>query len=222
MDKITRRDFVKAAAVGAVTAAGSGALACITPVGVAGVKLPLSEGYLVVDRKKCCGCDSCMLACSLVHEGGTNLSLSRIQIVQNSFGRFPDDIELSICRQCVNPLCVQSCPTGACHVDTANGNVRLIDASKCDGCGLCIQACPFMPHRTVMDPNKKKAIKCDLCTAAPFWNQKGGVNGKQACVEVCPMKAIKLVKEVPNQEGTAGYDVNLRNQRWGWLGLPTV
>jgi len=31
-------------------------------------KAPLSEGYLIVDSKKCAGCIACMLACSLVHE----------------------------------------------------------------------------------------------------------------------------------------------------------
>ncbi len=33
-----------------------------------------------------------MLVCSLVHEGEENLSLSRIQILQDPFGRWPDDL----------------------------------------------------------------------------------------------------------------------------------
>jgi protein NrfC len=64
-------------------------------------------------------------------------------------------------------------------------------------------------------------MKCDLCVNTPYWSEKGGPGGKQACVEVCPMRAIKLVKEVPSQLGNAGYDVNLRNEHWGYLGLPT-
>jgi protein NrfC len=65
--------------------------------------IPASEGYLLVDTKKCQGCLSCMLACSLVHEGTENLSLARIQILQNSFAKFPDDLTMAQCRQCVEP-----------------------------------------------------------------------------------------------------------------------
>ena len=65
----------------------------------------------------------------------------------------------------------------------------------------------------------KKSSKCDLCLETPYWNEKGGPLGKQACVEACPMKAIKFVTETPNQEETDGYNVNLRNDHWLKLGL---
>ena len=55
--------------------------------------LPASEGYLLVDTKKCAGCDTCMLSCSMVHHGRVNPSLSRIQITKNPFGSFPHDME---------------------------------------------------------------------------------------------------------------------------------
>jgi len=175
-------------------------------------ELPLSEGYIVVDTKKCSDCQSCMYACSLVHEGKENLSLSRIQITYNRLGRFPTDNEMFICRQCVDPLCVRACPTGACHVDTANGNVRVIDESLCIGCKLCIQACPFIPHRTIWNTETNKATKCDLCINTPYFSETGGPDGKQACIEVCPMRAIKLVSSVPNQTDNVGYEVNLRTE----------
>ena len=56
---------------------------------------------------------------------------------------------------------------------------------------------------------KKKSTKCDLCADAPYWSQKGGPGGKQACVETCAAKALKLVSEAPSQSDVAGYDVNL-------------
>ena len=151
-----------------------------------------------------------MVACSLVHEGAESLSLSRIQIVQSSFERYPNDIEINQCRQCVDPLCVRACPTGACHVDTANGNVRVIDESICIGCKLCNQACPFIPHRALFNPEKNVAIKCDLCINTPYWSKAGGPDGKQACVEICPMEAISCTSSVPTQLDDAGYDINLK------------
>ncbi len=172
---------------------------------------PKSKGYIVYDSRLCLGCQSCMFACSLTHEGVANPSLSRIQIIRDapSFTKYPYDVVMSVCRQCVTPLCVHMCPTGACHVDEANGNIRRIDQDKCIGCKQCIQACPQRPHRTIWNPVKKKSAKCDLCEGAPFWNEKGGPEGKQACVETCPVKALKLVTEAPSQTDINGYDINL-------------
>ena len=33
------------------------------------------------------------------------------------------------------------------------------------------------------------------------------------------MTGVEVTKEKP--EETTGYDVNLRNEHWGWLGFPT-
>jgi len=174
---------------------------------------PASAGYLVVDSKRCAGCLSCMLTCSLVHEGIESLSLSRIQVVLDEFQKWPVDTNIQQCRQCVNPLCVQACPTGACHVDTANGNVRVINESKCIGCQQCISACPFIPHRTIWNAKTNKATKCDLCINTPFWSETGGPSGKQACVEVCPVGAISFTSVVPSQLDTVGYEIDLTPQQ---------
>jgi protein NrfC len=216
--KFLRRDFL----VGSGAAIAAGALGVCAPdsaatafpqatASAAKVSYAASTGYLVYDSRLCLGCQSCMFACSLTHEGEANPSLSRIQIIRDapSFTKYPYDVVMSVCRQCVSPLCVQNCPTGACHVDEANGNVRMIDQSKCIGCRRCINSCPQRPHRTVWDSVKKKSTKCDLCANAPFWSKQGGPGGSQACVESCPVKALKLVKEAPSQMDVAGYDVNL-------------
>jgi protein NrfC len=216
--KVLRRDFL----AGSGAALAAGALAVTASESTAAVLMPAapqeakqsfaaSTGYIVYDSRLCLGCQSCMFACSLTHEGTANPSLSRIQIIRDapSFTKYPYDIVMSVCRQCVSPLCVQNCPTGACHVDAANGNVRRIDQAKCIGCKRCINSCPQRPHRTIWDSAKKKSTKCDLCSDAPFWSQKGGPGGKQACVETCAAKALKLVAEAPPQQDVAGYDINL-------------
>jgi len=170
--------------------------------------IPASEGYLLVDRTECAGCTSCMAACSMVHEGKVSLSLSRIQILRNPLISFPNDITQEQCHQCVYPACVDACPTGAMHADAANGNVRTVDESKCIGCERCVSACPYAPARALWNGADKHAEKCDLCADTPFWNEKGGPAGKQACVEVCPASAIKFTREIPSQDGN-GYDVDL-------------
>ena len=219
---LTRRDFlVTGGTVVAVDAliATIPAKAAVASSAAKGETYPQSKGYLVYDSKKCASCTTCMLSCSLTHYGVQSLSLSRIQIMQDSFGKFPYDIKMAPCRQCETPPCVINCPTNAAFIDTKNGNVRRIDTKKCIGCKTCIAMCPQQPHRTVWNHVDGKASKCDLCLETPYWNEKGGPNGKQACVESCPMKAIKFVAQMPDQTQTDGYDVNLRNEHWTRLGL---
>jgi protein NrfC len=210
--------------------AASGVLAHVVFLdesGGAQAAIAASQGYLLVDTKKCQGCLSCMLACSLVHEGVANLSLARIQTLQDSFQPWPRDVSIAQCRQCVAPQCVAACPTGALTADPRFGNVRVIDVAKCTGCSQCINACPYAPGRAMPVPEHPlrdgpRAAKCDLCATAKYhWDPAGGgPQGKQACVEVCPVKAIKFTGQVPPQT-RAGYDVNLRDESWGRLGYPT-
>ena len=221
--KYSRRDFLvtggTVVAVDALIATAPVKAAAVASPSPAAVKYPASKGYLLYDSRKCIGCTTCMLSCSLTHYGVQSLSLANIQIIQDSFGKFPTDLQMAPCRQCVTPPCVLNCPVGAAFIDEKNGNVRRIDAKKCIGCKTCIKMCPQQPHRTVWNQAAKKSSKCDLCLETPYWNEKGGPLGKQACVEACPMKAIKFVTETPDQEETDGYNVNLRNEHWLKLGL---
>lgn len=178
--------------------------------------IPASEGYLLVDTKKCSGCTSCMMACSLTHHGVTNHSLSRIQITQNPLASFPNDIQINQCRQCAYPACVEACPTGAMHVDDETG-VRTIDDAKCIGCERCVYACPFTPSRALWNFDEKHAQKCDLCQDTPFWDTEGGPEGTRACEAVCPMHAITFTNVVPSQSDT-GYTVDLRSGT-PWMGF---
>ncbi len=179
--------------------------------------IPESKGYLLVDPKKCTGCGSCMIACSMAHEGISTIAFSRIQIKNDPLGHFPNDIEMSVCKQCAYPQCVVVCPTGALHVDREYLNVRRIDPEKCIGCRKCIAACPFQPTRISFEKEKKKSFKCDLCKDTPYWKNEG----KQICVEVCPVQAIVFSSKPPYLPGEKGYEANLRGEGWAKFGLPT-
>lgn len=209
--KFSRRDFV----VGGGTLVAGGALTVAVPEELSAEEnackdeYPLSKGYLVYDSRQCSGCLSCMLTCSLVHDGEAGTSSSRIQIDRNVFDPYPQDIQIFVCRQCPEPMCVKNCPTGACHVSTENGNVRMIDAEKCIGCKACINACPYIPHRTIFNVAANKSTKCDLCVNTPYFSKKGGPFDEQACVTICPAGALKLVASLPSQKDNSGYDLNL-------------
>jgi ferredoxin len=116
-ESISRRDFLVSG--GATIAAGALGVSASESSAAAESSYEPSTGYIVYDSRLCFGCQSCMFACSMAHEGVARPSLSRIQIIRDApgFTKYPYDIVMSVCRQCITPLCVQNCPTGACHVD---------------------------------------------------------------------------------------------------------
>lgn len=225
--KLTRRAFLKCSGAVVFVLGSKGMLLTGCSTKQMKPEIPIADGYLLVDVEKCQGCISCMLACSLVHDGVHNPSFARIQILQDSFKKFPDDLTIAQCRQCKTPACVDACPEEALFANPDFGHVRMVDTEKCTGCGACFDACPYTPARLSVGADKAfdKALesrKCDLCANAPYhWDERGGgPTGLQACVEICPVGAIAFTAELPLQDGDTGYKVNLRDANWRWLGYP--
>jgi protein NrfC len=216
--KLTRRQFL----------VGTGALgaAILLPGQLLAIPntIPDSEGFLVVDLKKCQGCGTCMMACALAHSGVASYSLSRIQILQDSFADWPDDVFMAICRQCEDAPCVSVCPVRPIRANKANakqGNVRMIDQDLCIGCKLCLTRCPYTPSRIQWNAELKKSQKCDLCVDTPYLGEKGGPGNTQVCVKVCPVNAISFTTKMPDQSSDESYFVNLRGRAWSKLGMTT-
>lgn len=215
---MTRRQLlISTGAVGAAIILPGRLLAI--PVG-----MPDSEGYLLVDLKKCQGCGTCMMACALAHSGIASYSLSRIQIQQDSFADWPDDVFMAICRQCEDAPCVSVCPVRPVRANKPNpewGYARMIDQDLCIGCKQCLTRCPFTPSRIQWNIELQKSQKCDLCADTPYMEEKGGPGGIQTCVKVCPVNAITFTAEMPDQESESSYTTNLRGPAWSKLGMTT-
>lgn len=214
--KITRRQFL----------IGTGALgaAFFLPGRLLAIPNTIadSKGFLVVDLKKCQGCGTCMMACALAHSGIASYSLSRIQIQQDSFADWPDDVAMAICRQCQDAPCVAVCPVRPVRANKQNpkqGNVRMIDQSLCIGCKMCLTRCPYTPTRIQWNSELQKSQKCDLCVETPYLEEKGGPGGTQACIRVCPVNAIAFTTKMPDQGSDESYNVNLRDHVWSKLGM---
>jgi protein NrfC len=186
--------------------------------------IPNAEGFLLVDMKKCQGCGTCMMMCSLAHTGEASYSLSRIQIQQDSFAKWPNDIHMAQCHQCPEAPCVEVCPVRPVRANKPNpkfGNVRMIDQDLCIGCQMCIGACPFVPSRVQWNHVIGRSQKCDLCVDTPHLGAKGGPGGVQACVQSCPVGAIAFTPNMPKVNTEASYTTDLRGPVWKKLGMTT-
>jgi carbon-monoxide dehydrogenase iron sulfur subunit len=121
----------------------------------------------------------CEAVCSLVHESAVSPHLSRIEVKSWPFEGYRS--EVYTCQQCENSPCLSACPTGA--LQRADGtHATIIEKSKCAGCELCREACPYNPSRIRYDAHANVCFKCDLCGGAPF------------CVKYCMEGALRFEK----------------------------
>jgi len=152
-----------------------------------------AQGIVVADPTKCVGCGRCELACTEFNDGKAAPALSRIKVDRNlNFG--PGSVFAArqgqgnwgnglvvqdLCKQCPHPVpCADACPQNAIVV-SPRVNARVVDPDRCNGCRICLGACPW--DMLSFDPDSSKATKCFLC------------NGKPKCVEACPAESLSYV-----------------------------
>jgi len=127
--------------------------------------------FLYADPKECTGCRICELFCAFFHEKALNPKKARLRVI-----RLEPGIDYPVaCRHCEEPKCLQACPVGAIKRIPEKGLV-LIDRKKCNGCKLCVEACPY--SAIFIDKERNKVMKCDLCGF---------------CIPHCPVKCLKIV-----------------------------
>jgi Fe-S-cluster-containing hydrogenase component 2 len=128
-----------------------------------------------VDYKKCTGCQSCSVACSLKREKISNPLLGRIQVARWEAEGLHVPV---VCGQCVDAPCQRVCPVSALSRESASA-VIVLDYDRCIGCRMCVLACPF--GAMLVHPHTLRVMKCDHCLGEPL------------CVKVCQNQAIKYV-----------------------------
>lgn len=133
----------------------------------------MENKFIYVNPEKCIACNLCEYACSLEKEKEFNPLKSRIRVV-----RMHPFINIAlVCKLCEDPPCVLSCPRDAL-TQSEDSRVIQVDQDKCDGCGWCIEACPYGAVR--YDADSGAVVICDLC------------DGNPECIEVCPVEAVEF------------------------------
>jgi Fe-S-cluster-containing dehydrogenase component len=156
---------------------------------------------MVIDTKRCLGCNACTLACKV--ENGTPRGVFWNRVVQKEIGKWPNANReyLSVpCMHCKNAPCVEVCPTGASF--KRSDGIVAVDYDKCMGCRYCETACPYgartfidairgyydkglTPYEQVMYPKHQAGVveKCNFCMDRVAKGQE------PACVATCPSYA---------------------------------
>ncbi|MGH7537308.1 MAG: 4Fe-4S dicluster domain-containing protein [Gemmatimonadales bacterium] len=166
--------------------------------------MPEAMGFFT-DSTVCIGCQACQVACKEWNQlpaaaGGrpemsgqsydNTLRLSGTNWRHVKFiEQFSEDRSQArwlmisdVCKHCVRAACLEVCPTGA--IVRTEFDTVVIQSDVCNGCRLCIAACPF----GVIDinPASNTAQKCTLC----YDRLQAGL--EPACAQACPTDSIRF------------------------------
>lgn len=97
---------------------------------------------MVIDLKRCVGCDTCTMACKATNATTRGILWSRV--LKYETGKYPNsklNFLPMLCMQCKEPECEKVCPTGA--TSRREDGIVVVDNDKCIGCRYCMIACPY-------------------------------------------------------------------------------
>ena len=135
--------------------------------------------------KNCVTCKRCMIECAVRHSQAQDFVLSSLELpapvprINISFRK--DKPHATVCQNCKNPKCRESCEYGAI-TKFEDGSV-VIGQKKCNGCWECFDACPF--GAIIKEAEMNVAINCDDCRGYD----------DMACVEACKTSALYYVEK---------------------------
>lgn len=97
---------------------------------------------MVIDLRKCVGCETCTVSCKA--ENRTPPGVSYNQVFVEEEGTFPNVSRTNIARPCMHcdkPPCASVCPVRATY--KADNGIVVQDNDRCIGCRYCMVACPY-------------------------------------------------------------------------------
>ena len=98
---------------------------------------------MVIDLRRCIGCNACTVACKQEH--GTPEGIHFARVVTREMGTYPATKRTFLpvlCNHCHDAACVHVCPSGASY--TRPDGIVLVNKDICIGCRACAVACPYM------------------------------------------------------------------------------
>lgn len=149
------------------------------------------------NENACSGCRACQMACKDRNDLPVGILFRNVTTLQT--GTYPNSAMFSYsatCNHCTNAVCVENCPTGACHRQD-DGTIA-IDQSECIGCQTCVNTCPY--GHPQYDEGNNYSLKCDACK--PYRDR--GMN--PICVDACNMRCLDFgdIDELKAKYGSDG------------------
>ncbi|ACL19928.1 4Fe-4S dicluster domain-containing protein [Desulfitobacterium hafniense] len=147
---------------------------------------------MVIDTRKCTGCQSCTVACRVNNELPIDMIYNPV-MTHGPLGKFPHVRMVhipSLCMHCGNSPCVDACPTGASQ--QREDGIVWVEENKCVGCKACVMACPYGAR--VSNGAKGTVQKCNFCK-----DDRVDQGKVPWCVQTCHQKA-RIFGDIEDQD----------------------
>lgn len=147
-------------------------------------KAGLRRYAMVIDLRRCIGCDACMVACKAEYD--VPLGVFRTWVPYRVVGKYPTvkkQFLPRLCNHCDDPPCVRACPVDATY-QVEDGGFVLQRYDRCIGCKACMASCPYNARFMLPAHRTRSAITSvvDKCT---FCYHRVVQNLVPACVQTC-------------------------------------
>lgn len=184
--KLNRRDLLKSIGKGSALVT----IVAAAPSVAQAAQKKVRYG-MVIDVRRCSGCQACSIACK--SEFDVPIGGVRSWVEHHEAGAFPRmerRMLPRLCNHCAEPPCVEACPEEGVTYKREKDGIVVVDETKCIGCAKCVEACPY--DARFMNPFKGDpeltqgngaADKCDFC----LHRITQGV--APSCVNTCPGRA---------------------------------
>jgi Fe-S-cluster-containing dehydrogenase component len=149
--KMDRKKFLKVAGTGITLLALEALLTKVNAEDILPKPGTKKRYAMVIDLRRCIGCEACTVACKVENNIPVNLSdkperkIFWNEVLFKEEGKYPypdRNFWPRPCFHCDNPSCIKVCPVKATYQDKERGLV-LQRYEKCIGCKSCMIACPY-------------------------------------------------------------------------------
>jgi len=158
----------------------------------------LAEKKMLVILDCCMGCHACEIACRQEHDLAYETGSKWCRVVTLKPRRICDELHLDyfpiMCVQCGDPLCMECCPVEA--IGKREDGIVVVDKERCNGCGLCVYACPY--GAMSFNEATRVAGKCNFCLERLEY----GI--EPSCVQHCIGGALRYVSREELEETVRG------------------
>jgi len=158
----------------------------------------LMDKKMLIILDCCIGCHACEIACRQEHDLVYETYSKWCRVMTIKPRQVQNELHLdffpTMCLHCDDPLCIRCCPVEA--IIKREDRIVVVDDEKCNGCGLCVYACPY--GTMSFNEMTRVAGKCNMCLERLEY----GI--EPSCVQHCIGGALRYVTQEDLEETTKG------------------